>query len=71
MNNLDWCTSQLNRRPAISTVGTVQETILFGETLVCVGPENRAERKWHFQLVHHPLWGHGYFLGADSCGHYG
>ena len=28
---------------------------LFGETLVCVNLKT-GERKWHFQLVHHPLW---------------
>jgi len=28
---------------------------LFGESLVCVDL-NTGERKWHFQLVHHPLW---------------
>src|SRR5215472_702829 len=28
---------------------------LFGESLVCVDLKTR-ERKWHFQLVHHPLW---------------
>ena len=28
---------------------------LFGETLVCVDL-NTGQRKWHFQLVHHPLW---------------
>ncbi len=30
-------------------------TNLFGETLVCVDLKT-GERKWHFQLVHHPLW---------------
>ena len=30
---------------------------LFGETLVCVDLRTGA-RKWHFQLVHHPLWDH-------------
>jgi quinoprotein glucose dehydrogenase len=28
---------------------------LFGESLVCVNLKT-GERKWHFQLVHHPLW---------------
>src|SRR5712675_81143 len=28
---------------------------LFGEALVCVDLRT-GERKWHFQLVHHPLW---------------
>src|SRR5438067_4206615 len=28
---------------------------LFGETLVCVDLKS-GQRKWHFQLVHHPLW---------------
>ena len=28
---------------------------LFGETLVCVDLKT-GERKWHYQLVHHPLW---------------
>jgi len=28
---------------------------LYGETLVCVDLKTGA-RKWHFQLVHHPLW---------------
>lgn len=28
---------------------------LFGESLVCVDLKSGA-RKWHFQLVHHPLW---------------
>jgi glucose dehydrogenase len=28
---------------------------LFGETLVCVDLKT-GDRKWHFQLVHHPLW---------------
>jgi quinoprotein glucose dehydrogenase len=30
-------------------------TNLFGETLVCVDLKTGA-RKWHYQLVHHPLW---------------
>jgi len=30
---------------------------LFGETLVCVDLRT-GQRKWHFQLVHHPLWDH-------------
>ena len=29
---------------------------LFGESLVAVDLET-GERRWHFQLVHHPLWG--------------
>jgi len=28
---------------------------LFGESLVCVDLKT-GERRWHFQLVHHPLW---------------
>ena len=28
---------------------------LYGESLVCVDLKS-GERKWHFQLVHHPLW---------------
>jgi quinoprotein glucose dehydrogenase len=28
---------------------------LFGESLVCVDLKN-GQRKWHYQLVHHPLW---------------
>jgi quinoprotein glucose dehydrogenase len=28
---------------------------LYGETLVCVDLKT-GQRKWHFQLVHHPLW---------------
>src|SRR5262249_18983011 len=28
---------------------------LFGETLVCVDVRTGV-KKWHFQLVHHPLW---------------
>ena len=28
---------------------------LFGESLVCVNLKT-GQRKWHFQLVHHPLW---------------
>ena len=30
---------------------------LFGESLVCVSLET-GERKWHFQIVHHPIWDH-------------
>ncbi len=30
---------------------------LFGESLVCVDLKT-GQRKWHFQLVHHPLWDH-------------
>lgn len=30
---------------------------LFGESLVCVDLKT-GRRKWHFQLVHHPLWDH-------------
>jgi quinoprotein glucose dehydrogenase len=30
---------------------------LFGETLVCVDLKT-GQRKWHYQLVHHPLWDH-------------
>src|SRR3974377_2312556 len=28
---------------------------LFGESLVCVDLKT-GQRKWHFQLVHHPIW---------------
>ncbi len=28
---------------------------LFGESLVCVDLKT-GQRKWHYQLVHHPLW---------------
>src|SRR5881275_2406017 len=28
---------------------------LFGETLVCVDLKT-GQRKWHFQIVHHPIW---------------
>jgi quinoprotein glucose dehydrogenase len=35
--------------------GHRQGNNLFGETLVCVDLKT-GERKWHFQLVHHPLW---------------
>ena len=28
---------------------------LYGESLVCVDLKT-GQRKWHFQLVHHPLW---------------
>ena len=30
---------------------------LFGESLVCVDVRT-GQRKWHFQLVHHPIWDH-------------
>jgi quinoprotein glucose dehydrogenase len=30
---------------------------LFGESLVCVDLKT-GQRKWHFQIVHHPLWDH-------------
>jgi quinoprotein glucose dehydrogenase len=30
---------------------------LFGESLVCVDLYT-GQRKWHFQLVHHPIWDH-------------
>ena len=30
---------------------------LFGESLVCVDLKT-GQRKWHFQLVHHPIWDH-------------
>jgi quinoprotein glucose dehydrogenase len=30
---------------------------LFGESLVCVDLKT-GRRKWHFQLVHHPIWDH-------------
>ncbi len=30
---------------------------LFGESLVCVDLKT-GERKWHFQIVHHPIWDH-------------
>ncbi|HKW56482.1 MAG TPA: pyrroloquinoline quinone-dependent dehydrogenase [Candidatus Acidoferrum sp.] len=35
--------------------GHRQGNDLFGETLVCVDLKT-GQRKWHFQLVHHPLW---------------
>jgi quinoprotein glucose dehydrogenase len=35
--------------------GHRQGNNLFGESLVCVDLKT-GERKWHFQLVHHPLW---------------
>ncbi len=28
---------------------------LFGESLVCVDLKT-GKRKWHFQIVHHPIW---------------
>src|SRR5439155_4973583 len=28
---------------------------LFGESLVCVDLKT-GQRKWHFQIVHHPIW---------------
>jgi quinoprotein glucose dehydrogenase len=30
---------------------------LYGESLVCVDLKT-GQRKWHFQLVHHPIWDH-------------
>jgi quinoprotein glucose dehydrogenase len=33
---------------------TVRETT-FAESLVCVDLKT-GQRKWHFQLVHHPIW---------------
>ncbi|MEP6961598.1 MAG: PQQ-binding-like beta-propeller repeat protein [Acidobacteriota bacterium] len=30
---------------------------LFGESLVCVDLKT-GQRKWHFQMVHHPIWDH-------------
>jgi quinoprotein glucose dehydrogenase len=30
---------------------------LFGESLVCVDLKT-GQRKWHFQVVHHPIWDH-------------
>src|SRR5205807_1123147 len=35
--------------------GHRQGNNLFGEALVCVDLKT-GQRKWHFQLVHHPLW---------------
>ena len=35
--------------------GHRQGNDLFGESLVCVDLKT-GQRKWHFQLVHHPLW---------------
>ena len=34
---------------------TGRATICIGESLVCVDLKT-GQRKWHFQLVHHPLW---------------
>ena len=44
-----------NRRLAITMGGIAPETIYAGESLVCVDLKT-GQRKWHFQLVHHPLW---------------
>jgi len=42
---------------------------LFGESLVCADLKT-GERKWHFQLVHHPLWDMDISSAPISCGHY-
>ena len=38
---------------------------LFAETLVCVDLKT-GQRKWHFQLVHHPIWDYDISCRADT-----
>ncbi len=39
---------------------------LFGESLVAVDLKT-GQRKWHFQLVHHPIWDHDISSGSDPA----
>ena len=51
------CTSR-SRSPTIDTYGGNRPgNNLFAETLVAVDLKTGV-RKWHFQLVHHPIWDH-------------
>ena len=43
------------RRHPITTAAIGPGNNLFAESLVCVDLKT-GKRKWHFQLVHHPLW---------------
>ena len=47
------CRSKIRRR--ICTAAIVPGNNLFGDSLVCVDLKT-GQRKWHFQIVHHPIW---------------
>ena len=38
---------------------------LFGESLVCVDLKT-GQRKWHFQIVHHPIWDYDLSSARDA-----
>ena len=43
---------------------------LFGESLVCVDLKT-GQRKWHFQIVHHPIWDYDLSSAPHPRGHHG
>ena len=43
---------------------------LFAESLVCVDLKT-GQRKWHFQIVHHPLWNYDMSSARDAGRHHG
>ena len=55
MSNWAWCICRWNRPPGDYYGGHRPGNNLFGESLVCVDLKT-GKRKWHYQLVHHPLW---------------
>ena len=50
-----WSTCRWRRRRRTIYGGHRPGNNLFAESLVCVDLKT-GQRKWHFQLVHHPLW---------------
>ena len=50
-----WFTCPWNRRRPIIYGGERPGDNLYGESLVCVDLKT-GKRKWHFQIVHHPIW---------------
>ena len=44
-----------DRRPPTSTAAIVPATTCSARALVCVDLKT-GQRKWHFQIVHHPIW---------------
>ena len=42
---------------------------LFGDSLVCVDLTT-GKMKWHYQIVHHPIWDYDLVVAAASGGHH-
>ena len=55
MKTWDWCTCRWKLRPRTSTAVIVPETICSPRAWSAVDLKT-GKRKWHFQMVHHPIW---------------